>query len=53
MNNNLYAAIGMALYEFAGNNVSRCRIWYHHNKAKADNVECQIRNYDKETIRQR
>ena len=41
MDKNVYAAIAMALYEFAGN--------YHHS-AEADNVGCQVRDNDKETI---
>ena len=31
MNNNIYAAIAMALYEYAGNNVHDVRIWHYHN----------------------
>ena len=52
MNSNIYAAIAMATYEYAGNNVHDVEPGITTIKAKADNVECQVRDYDKETIRQ-
>ena len=40
MDKNVYAAIAMALYEFAGNNVHDNEPGINHYSAKADNVGC-------------
>ena len=44
MNNNIYAAIAMALYEYAGNNVHDVESGIITIKTKADN--CGMRKFE-------